>query len=53
MKMYERAFKVLEESINEFDSIYGKGHQKMEEMYAILTMNIQEVAVKLGLLKKA
>ena len=48
MTMHERAFKVMQEAITALDGLYGKGHPKKEEMYAILVMNIYEMATKLG-----
>ena len=46
--MYERAFKVLQQALGEFDTLYKSSHLKFELMYATLVMNLYEVATKMG-----
>ena len=53
MKMYERAYHVILEAIDDFDNTYlipppEKPHPKYEEMYAKLVMNLWDVGIKIG-----
>ena len=48
MTMHERAFKILQDALGEFDNLYDCTHPKMEEMYTTLVMNLYDVATKMG-----